>query len=357
MQSYILMPIKAAMHSRSFCWVMRREHRHFVLCLALVASPVPAADYALGLTAYHRGDIAVAHREFSALAEQGDPAAQFSLAMLYLKGNQPDYARAIPWLQKSAGSGLPDSQYMLGMLSLYGVGMAKDTERGMLLLGQASDQGNEHAQALLGQLETARIREAESQRHKAQQARNLRAELDKAKASEQELQKRLARSRKREKSLASERASLNQARVSDSAAKDKMRREQARLEGELESLRLQLAEAERVREAQQAAKDEVIVAEMAEAESVVEDAPGEAVVAGKVVEILPGGVLLTGVSRRAQGRSEAFPEGFVVFLNLSVTDGLSEGQEVAYAAEPATPYRYKYESGATGRIRAYRAIE
>jgi hypothetical protein len=226
---------------------MRWEHRHFVLCLALVASPVPATDYALGLAAYHRGDIAVAHREFSALAEQGDPAAQYSLAMLYLKGDQPDYARAIPWLQKSAGSGLPDSQYMLGMLSLYGVGMAKDAERGMLLLEQASEQGNEHAQALLGQLETARIREAESQRHKAQQARNLGAELDKAKASEQELQKRLARSRKREKSLASERASLNQARVSDSAAKDKMRQEQARLEAELESLRLQLAEAERVR--------------------------------------------------------------------------------------------------------------
>jgi hypothetical protein len=129
-------------------------------------------------------------------------------------------------------------------------------------------------------------------------------------------------------------------RVSDSAAKDEMRREQARLEAELESLHLQLAEAERVRVAQQAAKDEVIVAEVAKAQSVVEDAPGEAVVAGKVVEVLPDGVLLTGV-----------------FLNLSATDGLSEGQEVAYAAEPATPYRYKYESGATGRTRAYRAIE
>ncbi len=115
-------------------------------------------------------------------------------------------------------------------------------------------------------------------------------------------------------------------------------------------------EAERTREAPPPAKDDVIVAEAARAESVVEDAPGEAVVTGKVVEILPDGVLLTDVSRRAQGRSEPFPEGFVVFLNLAATDGLSEGQEVAYPAEPATPYRYKYESGATGRIRAYRVI-
>ena len=79
-------------------------------------------------------------------------------------------------------------------------------------------------------------------------------------------------------------------------------------------------------------------------------------VAGKVAEILPDGILLTDVSRRVQGRSEPFPDGFVVFLNLAATDGLSEGQKVAYHAEPATPYRYKYESGATGRIRAYRVI-
>ena len=97
--------------------------------------------------------------------------------------------------------------------------------------------------------------------------------------------------------------------------------------------------------------------EAAQAKSAVEDALGEAVVAGTVVEILPDGVLLTDVSRGVQGRSEPFPEGLVVFLNLATTDGLSEGQEVAYPAEPATPYRYKYASGATGRIRAYRVIE
>ena len=136
-----------------------------------------------------------------------------------------------------------------------------------------------------------------------------------------------------------------------------MRREQARLEAELEALRSRLAEAERAREAPPPAKDVVVAAAAAPAESVVEDAPGAAVVTGKVVEIRPDGVLLTDVSRRTQGRNEPFPEGFVVFLNLAATDGLREGQEVAYPAEPATPYRYKYESGATGRIRAYRVIE
>lgn len=336
---------------------MRPKHLALTLCLALLTLPVSAADYALGLVAFERGDVATARREFSALAEEGHPAAQYSLAMLYLKSDPPEYARAIPWLEKSARRGLPESQYMLGMLSLYGVGMAKDTKQGMQWLTLASDQDNEDAQALLDQLRQARLREAESERRKAEQARDLRAELENAKATEQSLQKRLSQSRQREKRLASDRKTLEKARASDARAKETLRREQARLKAEMEVLRARLAEAERARAAQPAAKDDVVVVEAARAEAVVEDPPGEAVVAGKVVEILPDGVLLTDVSRRAHGRSEPFPEGFVVFLNLAATDGLSEGQAVAYPAEPATPYRYKYASGATGRIRAYRVVE
>jgi hypothetical protein len=336
---------------------MRHANSLVVLVVVLVVSFPARADYALGLVAFDRGDIATAHREFSALAEEGHPAAQYSLAMLYLKSDPPEYSRAVPWLEKSARRGLPESQYMLGMLSLYGVGMAKDTKQGMRWLTLASGQDNEDAQALLDQLKQARLREAESTRRKAEQARDLRTELARATATEQSLQKRLSKSRQREKSLASERKTLEKARASDARAKETMRREQARLEAELEALRFRLAEADRAREAQSRAKDDVVVAEAVPVETVVEDAPGEAVVAGKVVEILPDGVLLTEVSRRAQGRSEPFPEGFVVFLSLAATDGLSEGQQVAYPAEPATPYRYKYASGATGRIRAYRVVE
>ena len=329
-----------------------------LVVVAVLAVPSTAsADYVLGLIAFDRGDVVTAQREFSALAEQGHRNAQYSLAMLYLKRDPPQYARAIPWLERSAHSGLPESQYMLGMLSLYGAGMAKDTEQGMQLLALASDQDNEDAQALLDQLKQVRLREAESARRKTDQARDLRAELDNAKSAEQSLQKRLSQSRQREKSLASERKSLEKARAGDARVKETMRREQERLEAELEALRSRLAEAERVRAAPPAAKEEVVVAAAARAETVVEDAPGEAVVAGKVVEVLSDGVLLTDVSRRAHGRSEPFPEGFVVFLNLAATDGLSEGQQVAYPAEPATPYRYKYASGATGRIRAYRVVE
>ena len=328
-----------------------------LVVVAILAVPSAAsADYVSGLIAFDRGDVVTAQHEFSTLAEQGHRNAQYSLAMLYLKNDPPEYTRAIPWLEKSAHRGLPESQYMLGMLSLYGAGMAKDTKQGMYWLILASDHDNEDAQALLDQLKQARLREAESERRKAEQARDLHVELGRAKATEQSLQKRLSRSRQREKSLVSERKTLEMAHASDARVKETMRREQAGLKAELETLRSRLAEGERAREALPAAKDDVVVAAAARAETVVEDAPGEAVVAGKVVEILPDGVLLTDVSRSVQGRSEPFPEGFVVFLNLATTDGLSEGQQVAYPAEPATPYRYKYASGATGRIRAYRLI-
>ncbi len=124
---------------------MRQKRLPLLVCLAVLASPVAAADYALGLLAFNRGDTVTARREFSALAEEGHPAAQYSLAMLYLKRDPPQYSRAVPWLEKSARRGLPESQYMLGMLSLYGVGTAKDTKQGMQWLTLASDQDSEDA--------------------------------------------------------------------------------------------------------------------------------------------------------------------------------------------------------------------
>jgi hypothetical protein len=328
--------------------------RSMLFLLLVLTVPVAAyADYDLGLVAFDRGDFPTAERAFSPLDRNGNPAAQYSLAILYLKTTPPQYGRAIPWLEKSAGAGLPDAQYMLGMLSLYGVGMTQNTEQGMRWLQRASDKANEEAQAMLEQLKRARLREAETQRRKTEQARDLPAELARAAATEQALRKRLAESRHAQKQLESERQSLNKARARDSQAKEAMRRTQARLEAELEAIRLQLAKAERARAAQAAVKAEAAGAEVVRA---AEDASGEAVLTGKIVEILADGVLLAEVSRRVQGRSEVFPEGLVVFLGLAGAAGLSEGQAVAYAAEPATPYRYKYESGATGRIRAFRVI-
>ncbi len=342
--------------------MVRSDMQHarplLALILALALSPLAAADYALGLIAFDRGDIATAQREFSALAEQGDRAAQYSLAMLYLKSDPPDYGRARPWLEQSARQGLAESQYMLGLLSVYGVGGVKDQKQGLRWLQSASSQGNEDAQALLDTIQSARLREAENARHKAEQASRLRANLESAQASEHALQKRLAKSKQREKMLESERATLRKARAKleqDSQRMqralerdaDRMRQERAALEAELIALRARVAES---------ARTDKPVPVGAPQNDVAGEPPGEIVLRGTISEILPEGILLTDVSRRLQGQGALVPEVFDVFVNLLATNGLTRGQEVAFVAEPTSAYRYQTESGAVGRVRAYRAL-
>ena len=359
---------------------MARSHMQharplLALILVLALSPVAAADYALGLVAYDRGDIATAHREFSALAKQGDRAAQYSLAMLYLKSNPPDYVSARPWLEQSARQGLAEAQYMLGLLSVYGAGGVTDQKQGLRWLESAGSQGNEDAQALLDKIQSARLREAESARHKSEQASRLRADLESAKASEHVLQKHLAKSKEREKVLESERATLRKARArleQDSQRMqrelkqnadrmqrelkrdaDRMRRERAALEAELIALRARVAESERV---PTPAPAPAPVSAPAPASDAVAEPAGEIVVSGTISEILPDGILLTDVSRRLQGQGALIPEVFDVFVNLLATNGLTRGQDVAFVAEATTAYRYKTEGGAIGRVRAYRAL-
>lgn len=326
---------------------MRIPRLLVVLSVTLALSPSVSADYARGLAAFDRGDIASAYREFSVLADRGHSGAQYSLAMLYLKSDPPEYAKAGPWLEKSARQGVAEAQYMLGMLSVHGVGMAQDQQQGLQWLALASEQGSEEAKALLDNFDQARPRAAESKQRKTEQAKNLRTELNDTMAAEHALQRQLAQSKSREKKLMKERVSLQKARVSDQQAADRMRRERNQLESELVALRSQLAEPERHREA---------VEKRAPEPELPDEPPGEAIVSGRILEILPDGVLLTGVSRRLHGQNAFVAEDFNVFVNLVATHGLSNGQEVAFVAEPTTAYRYKDKSGATGPVRAYWAI-
>lgn len=333
---------------------MRYAFSPSALVFALILPPATAAaDYDLGLVAFDRGDIATAQREFSALAGQGHRAAQYSLGMLYLKSNPPDYINAMPWLEKSARQGLAEAQYMLGTLTVYGVGIPRDEHQGKQWLQLASQQGSDEAQALLNDLQKASLREAQSKQQKADQMRTLRAEIEKAKASEQALKKQLAQSKARAEMLASERQSLQKARASGEQVAERMRRERDQLERELVALRSRLDETERSLEAVSKRAPEPV--QSAPEPVLPDELPGETVISGKILEILPDGVLLTEVSRRRQGQSEFVPTEFVVFVNLLATNGLTHGQDVAFVAEPTTTYRYKDKSGATGPVRAYRA--
>jgi TPR repeat protein len=90
--------------------------RQIVIALALLAglvAPVWADQHAEAI---------------GALAEQGDPQAQFALGSMYRYGQgvAQDYDAALGWWQKAAEQGLVDAQYALGNAYSGGTGVARD---------------------------------------------------------------------------------------------------------------------------------------------------------------------------------------------------------------------------------------
>lgn len=74
------------------------------------------------------GDYASALRLFHALADQGDPTAQYNLGVMYRKGEgvPQDYAKAAKWHTLAADQGNANSQFYLGIMYEKGQGVPQD---------------------------------------------------------------------------------------------------------------------------------------------------------------------------------------------------------------------------------------
>ena len=81
------------------------------------------------VAAYQTGNYAAALAEFRLLAEQGDAAAQYNLAVMYEHGEgvPQSPAMAAMWYWKSAEQGTDLAQYNLGVLYEHGLGVPQDT--------------------------------------------------------------------------------------------------------------------------------------------------------------------------------------------------------------------------------------
>ena len=92
-----------------------------ILLAASLISPA-LADLTKGVEAYKRGDFVRAHHEFLAPARQGQPRAQFSIALLYLRGQgvEQNTAVAMRWLRMAANRGDGEARLVLGDLYLKG---------------------------------------------------------------------------------------------------------------------------------------------------------------------------------------------------------------------------------------------
>jgi uncharacterized protein len=133
---------------------MRNVIRAAVVVLAMAcAAPVAAGPFEDGETAWRNGDHATALRLFRALAEEGKPAAQARLGLMYfvgIGGVPQNYAEAAKWYRLSANQGTASPQTMLGLMYARGQGVPQDYVEAVRWYRKAAEQGFAAAQTHLG---------------------------------------------------------------------------------------------------------------------------------------------------------------------------------------------------------------
>ena len=113
-----------------------------------------AADFSAGYKAYQRRDYATALQIFGQLADQGNARAQFSLGVMYNKGQgvTQDYAEAMKWYRKAAEQDYVLAQYNLGLMYSKGQGVPLDYAEAARWYRKAAEQGYSAAQTRLGDM-------------------------------------------------------------------------------------------------------------------------------------------------------------------------------------------------------------
>lgn len=103
------------------------------IALLLGCSSAHADELKEALKAFRRGEYAQAAEIWKPMAQQGNPYAQFNLAVLYDDGIglAQNLTLALKWYKRSAYAGLADGQYMTGRF--YGGGRGVPQNPGMAL--------------------------------------------------------------------------------------------------------------------------------------------------------------------------------------------------------------------------------
>jgi uncharacterized protein len=128
----------------------------FVL-LAAFGGPSTAGALEDGLAAYNERFYAKAAELWQPLAEKGDAAAQYHLAILYAdgKGVEKNDATAFKWFLRAAEQGHAIAQYDVGTSYFSGTGVQKNDGEAAEWFLRAANQGMEFAQLNIGLLYAA----------------------------------------------------------------------------------------------------------------------------------------------------------------------------------------------------------
>ena len=119
-----------------------------------LAKNFPVLHLARGFSAYRSRNYSQAFKEWETLAKAGNPTAEFSLGMLYYKGQgvERNYKVAVKWYTLAANKGDEFGQFNLGWMYEAGKGVARDYQIAAKWYHLAAEKGHSDAQYNLGLL-------------------------------------------------------------------------------------------------------------------------------------------------------------------------------------------------------------
>jgi len=128
-----------------------RNLGRLLLLAALWASTAVADEFQKGIEAFNDEDYATALAVWTPLAEDGDVAAQFNVAMIYDfgEGVPEDNEKALYWYTAAARQADEQAQFNLGIMYANGEGVAIDHGESLKWYSLAAEHGNSIAKTTL----------------------------------------------------------------------------------------------------------------------------------------------------------------------------------------------------------------
>jgi TPR repeat protein len=130
---------------------MKNDHKSslFLSAVSYQSFDTPELEYALNAT--DEDDYPKAFDLFQRLANQGNPIAQYNLAVMYDYGlASNNHSQMVTWYLKAAEQGISQAQFSLGILYSQGREVNYDLEQAVFWLKKSASQDNIDAQSFLG---------------------------------------------------------------------------------------------------------------------------------------------------------------------------------------------------------------
>ncbi len=125
-----------------------------VLSILIITAHAQADFWPGGRDGFLRRNSAAANTEWYDRAEQGDPRAQYNLAILYYKGDgiRQSFRKAKKYFKLAADQGLPAAQTNVGIMYIRGQGGDVNYYEGFNYLKSAAEFGHAKAQLYVATL-------------------------------------------------------------------------------------------------------------------------------------------------------------------------------------------------------------